>query len=130
MRLIILCLSFLLVVIQYPLWLGKGGWFKVWELDRQVQLAHKKNDELKERNAKLSSEVDDLKQSKGAVEERPRFELGMIRQNEIFIQLLDGSSGKPAAAINPNPYMPGSGQPNSVSVPANAPSTAGRVATR
>jgi cell division protein FtsB len=41
--------------------LGKGGWFKVWELDRQV-LAHKKNDELKERNAKLSSEVDDLKQ--------------------------------------------------------------------
>ncbi|BEV16117.1 cell division protein FtsB [Herbaspirillum sp. DW155] len=121
MRLIILCLSFLLVVIQYPLWLGKGGWFKVWELDRQVQLAHKKNDELKERNAKLASEVDDLKQSKGAVEERARFELGMIKQNEVFVQLLDGSTGKPASAVNPNPYMPGSGQPGSVSVPASAP---------
>ena len=130
MRLIILCLSFLLVLIQYPLWLGKGGWFKVWELDRQVQLAHKKNDELKERDAKRASEVDDLKQSKGAVEERARFELGMIKQNEIFVQLLDGSSGKPAGAVNPNPYMPGSGQPNSVSVPANAPSSPARTAAR
>ncbi|ADJ64264.1 cell division protein FtsB [Herbaspirillum seropedicae] len=130
MRLIILCLSFLLVLIQYPLWLGKGGWFKVWELDRQVQLAHKKNDELKERNAKLASEVDDLKQSKGAVEERARFELGMIKQNEIFVQLLDGSSGKPAGAVNPNPYMPGSGQPNSVSVPASAPGSPARTAAR
>lgn len=121
MRLIILCLSLLLVLIQYPLWLGKGGWFKVWELDRQVQQARKKNDELKERNAKLSSEVDDLKQSKGAVEERARFELGMIKQNEVFIQVLDGASGKPFSSPNPNPYMPGSGQPNSVSVPVAAP---------
>ncbi|WP_432239163.1 cell division protein FtsB [Herbaspirillum robiniae] len=124
MRLIILCLSLLLVLIQYPLWLGKGGWFKVWELDRQVQQARKKNDELKERNDKLASEVDDLKQSKGAVEERARFELGMIKQNEVFIQVLDGASGKPFASPNPNPYMPGSGQPNSVSVPAVAPPSA------
>lgn len=124
MRLIILCLSVLLMLIQYPLWLGKGGWFKVWELDRQVQLARKKNDELKERNAKLASEVDDLKQSKGAVEERARFELGMIKQSEVFIQVLDGASGKPLSAPNPNPYMPGSGQPNSVSVPVSAPPSA------
>ncbi|MFJ3046516.1 cell division protein FtsB [Herbaspirillum chlorophenolicum] len=125
MRLIILCLSVLLVLIQYPLWLGKGGWFKVWELDKQVQQARKKNDELKERNAKLASEVDDLTQSKGAVEERARFELGMIKQNEVFIQVLDGASGKPFASANPNPYMPGSGQPNSVSVPVAAPSSGG-----
>lgn len=128
MRLIILCLSFLLVLIQYPLWLGKGGWFKVWELDRQVQQARKKNDELKQRNAKLASEVDDLKQSKGAVEERARFELGMIKQNEVFIQVLDGASGKPFAAPNPNPFMPGSGQPGSVSVPAVAPASGGAAA--
>lgn len=117
MRLIILCLSLLLVLIQYPLWLGKGGWFKVWELDRQVQTARKKNDELKERNANLSSEVDDLKQSRGAVEERARFELGMIKQNEVFVQVLDGT-GKPLDAANANPFMPNSGQPGSVSVPA------------
>ncbi|EJN06886.1 cell division protein FtsB [Herbaspirillum sp. YR522] len=124
MRLIILFLSLLLVLIQYPLWLGKGGWLKVWELDRQAQQARKKNDELKQRNAKLASEVDDLKQSRGAVEERARFELGMIKQNEVFVQVLDGASGKPMASPNPNPYMPGSGQPNSVSVPAAAPEPA------
>ncbi len=92
MRLIILCLSALLVLIQYPLWLGKGGWLRVWDLDKQVQQAQKKNDELKERNAKLASEVDDLKQGTGAVEERARYELGMIKQNEVFIQVLDGNS--------------------------------------
>ncbi|MCA1326647.1 cell division protein FtsB [Herbaspirillum sp. alder98] len=124
MRLIILCLSLLLVLIQYPLWLGKGGWLKVWELDRQAQQARKKNEELRQRNAKLASEVDDLKQSRGAVEERARFELGMIKQNEVFVQVLDGASGKPMASPNPNPYMPGSGQPNSVSVPATAPEAA------
>ena len=124
MRLIILFLSLLLVLIQYPLWLGKGGWLKVWELDRQAQQARKKNDELKQRNAKLASEVDDLKQSRGAVEERARFELGMIKQNEVFVQVLDSASGKPMASPNPNPYMPGSGQPNSVSVPAAAPEPA------
>jgi cell division protein FtsB len=124
MRLIILCLSLLLVLIQYPLWLGKGGWFKVWELDRQAQQARKKNDELKQRNAKLASEVDDLKQSRGAVEERARFELGMIKQNEVFVQVLDSASGKPMSAPNPNPYMPGSGQPDSVSVPVTAPESA------
>lgn len=91
MRLIILCLTALLVLIQYPLWLGKGGWLRVWDLDKQVQQAQKKNDELKARNAKLESEVEDLKQGTGSVEERARYELGMIKQNEVFIQVLDGN---------------------------------------
>ncbi|MFL9925897.1 cell division protein FtsB [Herbaspirillum lusitanum] len=130
MRLIILCLSVLLVLIQYPLWLGKGGWLKVGDLDKQVQQARQKNDELKARNAKLQSEVEDLKESKGAVEERARYELGMIKQNEVFVQILDPSTGKPLPPANAvNPFMPGSGEPNSVSIPANAPpvsSQAGR----
>ncbi len=98
MRLIILCLTALLVLIQYPLWLGKGGWLRVWDLDKQVQQVQKKNDELKARNAKLESEVEDLKQGTGSVEERARYELGMIKQNEVFIQVLDGN---PAGARTP-----------------------------
>lgn len=90
MRLIIVCLTALLVLIQYPLWLGKGGWLRVWDLDQQVWQAQKKNEELKARNAKLESEVEDLKQGTGAVEERARYELGMIKQNEVFVQVLDG----------------------------------------
>lgn len=96
MRLIFLGLAALLTLIQYPLWLGKGGWLRVWDLDQQVDAARTKNDELKARNAKLNSEVQDLKDGTGAVEERARYELGMIKENEIFIQILDPSD-KPAA---------------------------------
>lgn len=98
MRLILICLAALLLLIQYPLWLGKGGWLRVWELDKQVAAAQKKNEELKARNAKLSSEVSDLQDGTEAVEERARYELGMIKDNEIFVQILE-PNGKPAPAV-------------------------------
>ena len=101
MRLIILCLAALLALIQYPLWLGKGGWLRAWDLDKQVVGAQKKNDELKARNAKLGSEVQDLKEGTGAVEERARYELGMIKENEIFIQILDANAKAPVVATEP-----------------------------
>jgi len=97
MRLIMLSLAALLLLIQYPLWLGKGGWLRVWDLDQQVVSAQKKNEELKARNAKLASEVQDLKDGTGAIEERARYELGMIKENEIFIQVLK-PNGKPTDA--------------------------------
>jgi cell division protein FtsB len=96
MRLILLCLAALLLLVQYPLWLGKGGWLRVWDLDQQVAAARKKTEELKARNAKLNSEVQDLKEGTGAVEERARYELGMIKEDEIFVQILE-PSGKPAS---------------------------------
>ena len=96
MRLIALCLVTLLLLIQYPLWLGKGGWLRTWDLDRQVAAAQKKNEELKARNAKLASEVSDLKDGTGAVEERARLELGMIKNDEIFIQISQPSGSAPA----------------------------------
>jgi cell division protein FtsB len=102
MRLITLALAALLLLIQYPLWLGKGGWLAVHELDAQVAAIHKKTDELKARNAKLESEVRDLKDGTGAVEERARYELGMIKQNEIFVQVLRKDE-KPAVMMTPPP---------------------------
>lgn len=95
MRLITLSLAALLLLIQYPLWLGKGGWLRVRDLESQVAAAQKKNEELKARNAMLNSEVRDLRDGTGAVEERARYELGMIKEGEIFIQVLE-PSGKPA----------------------------------
>jgi cell division protein FtsB len=92
MRLILLSLTALLVLIQYPLWLGKGGWLRVWDHDQQLAEAHQRNDALRARNAKLNSEVLDLRDGTGAVEERARAELGMIRQNEIFVQVLDAGA--------------------------------------
>ncbi len=102
MRLITLALAALLLLIQYPLWLGKGGWLTVSDLDGQVAATRKKADALKARNAKLDSEVRDLKDGTGAVEERARYELGMIKQNEIFVQVLR-KDGKPAVSMTPLP---------------------------
>lgn len=105
MRLILLSLTALLLLIQYPLWLGKGGWLRVWDLDKQVNAARQKNEELKARNAKLNSEVQDLREGTGAVEERARYELGMIKENEIFVQILEPNSAppKPGATSAPKP---------------------------
>ncbi len=95
MRLITLVLAILLLLIQYPLWFGKGGWLRVWDLDRQVTAAQKKNDDLKERNAKLESEVRDLKQGTDAIEERARYEMGMIKRDETFVQIVEPGKNLP-----------------------------------
>ena len=102
MRLITLALVFLLLLIQLPLWLGKGGWLRVSELEAQVSAAQARSEELKARNAKLESEVRDLKDGTGAVEERARYELNMIKQNEIYIQVL-GKDGLPKESATPLP---------------------------
>jgi len=96
MRLITVALALLLLLIQYPLWLGKGGWLRVGELEKEVAAAQEKNDGLRQRNAKLASEVNDLKDGTGAVEERARYELSMIKQNEIYVQILGKDQAKPA----------------------------------
>jgi len=85
-------LSYVLVAIvlalQYPLWIGKGSWLRVWELDRNLTHQKDHNARLKARNEALDAEVRDLKQGLEAVEERARFELGMIRKDEIFYQVV------------------------------------------
>jgi len=91
-RLILISLTALLVLIQYPLWLGKGGWLRVWSLSRELDVALAKEREQKARNAKLASEVEDLKDGTGAVEERARYELGLVKENEIFVQILQPNS--------------------------------------
>lgn len=79
-------LTVLLVVLQYPLWFGKGGWLRVWEVDRQLQEQRELNTKLEQRNAALEAEVRDLKTGLDAVEERARFELGLTKPGEIFVQ--------------------------------------------
>ncbi len=95
MRLLTLALAGLLVAVQYPLWLGKGGWLRVWEVDQQISAQREINVRLKARNSALDAEVRDLKQGVEAVEERARSELGMIRNDEIFFQLLDDAPRAP-----------------------------------
>jgi cell division protein FtsB len=78
MRAVTLILVVLLLLLQYPLWLGKGSWLKVWDLHRQVEAQQQANQLAQSRNAVLDAEVRDLKQGTAAIEERARSELGMI----------------------------------------------------
>lgn len=105
MRLISLALAVLLLLIQYPLWLGKGGMLAVADLRDQVTVAQAQLDGRKARNAKLDSEVRDLREGLGAVEERARLELGMIKQNEIFVQVLRHNE-KPVESMTVPPPPP------------------------
>jgi cell division protein FtsB len=77
----------LILALQYPMWLGKGGWLQVRELDRQLDAQRQANAGLKSRNSALDAEVRDLKTGFEAIEERARSELGMIRHDEVFFQL-------------------------------------------
>jgi cell division protein FtsB len=84
----------LIALLQYPLWLGKGSWLKVWDLNRQISEQQKLNTELKARNDAVDAEVRDLKQGFAAIEERARSELGMIKQDEVFYQVFEGMAPK------------------------------------
>jgi cell division protein FtsB len=88
MKILAVALATMLVALQYPLWIGKGSWMRVWELDRQVAAQREINVRLKARNDALDAEVRDLKQGQDAVEERARLELGMIKNDEIFYQVV------------------------------------------
>ena len=76
-----------IVLLQYPLWLGKGGWLRVWEVDRQLAAQREVNQTLEARNAGLDAEVRDLKSGMDAVEERARYELGLVKNGEVFVQV-------------------------------------------
>lgn len=93
-----LVLVVLIALLQYPLWLGKGGWLRVRDYDRQLQAQREVNQKLEQRNAALDAEVRDLKSGLDAIEERARYELGMIKEGEIFVQVPQKSASAPATA--------------------------------
>jgi len=84
-----LILVTLIALLQYPLWLGKGSWLRVWDLSRQLSEQQDKNQVLQARNEQLDAEVRDLKSGRTAIEERARSELGMIKDDEVFYQVID-----------------------------------------
>lgn len=102
MRWLTLLFLALIAALQYPLWLGKGSWLRVWEVDRATMQQKEINQKLKARNASLDAEVRDLKQGYEAIEERARSELGMVRRDEVFFQVLE----EPKSAAQQKPGAP------------------------
>jgi cell division protein FtsB len=94
----------LIALLQYPLWLGKGSWLRVWNVNQQISEQKQKNASHKQRNETLNAEVRDLKQGNAAIEERARTELGMIKEDEVFYQVID--QPLPTQPANPMPATP------------------------
>ena len=104
MKILAAALAGLIVLLQFPLWLGKGGWLRVWDLDRQVQVQKDQNAKVQKRNVALDAEVRDLKQGLEAVEERARYELGMVKQDEVFFQIVESKRAtEPKQSVEPKP---------------------------
>ena len=98
MRYIVYGLLILLVAIQYPLWIGKGGWLYVYQLDKEVKALQETKKELETRNEKIAGDVQDLKQGSRGVEERARMEHGMVKDNEILVKVLKPEESLPKPA--------------------------------
>ncbi|WP_179402404.1 cell division protein FtsB [Burkholderia guangdongensis] len=99
MRLVTVVLIALLALVQYPLWWGHGGWLRVHELRQQLSDQLQKNEDEKQRNERLEGEVQDLQSGTAAIEERARYEMGMMKDGEVFVQFV--SPNAPAVpAVN------------------------------
>ena len=89
MKIINAVLITLIVLLQYKLWIGEGSLADVWRLHQAIAAQTQENSTLAERNAALDAEVKDLKQGLAAIEERARYDLGMIKQDETFFQIIE-----------------------------------------
>jgi cell division protein FtsB len=86
-----------LLVLQYRIWASPNGMREVWRLERAIEVQAEENGRLAERNRTLAAEVRDLKEGKKAIEERARTDLGMVKVNETFFQVVP----PPANAVAP-----------------------------
>ena len=89
MRILIAVLLVLFVLLQYRLWVGEGSLAEVNNLKKEISRLEADLGRLRDRNSALRAEVEDLRGGKAAIEERARSELGMIKEGEIFYQVID-----------------------------------------
>lgn len=89
MRAVLIILIILLFTLQIRLWWGEGGIVENRRLEQSVIDQREENARLRERNAALEAEVEDLKNAREGVEERARGELGMVRDGEVFYQVVE-----------------------------------------
>ncbi len=87
-----------LLLLQFPLWFGQGGWIRVWRLEQQMDAKIVENQAKQQRVRELEAEVRGFKNSPRAAEERARYELGLIQPGERFVQWGTPQAQEPAAA--------------------------------
>ena len=88
MKIIIIFLLTLLIWLQYKVWLQDGGVPEVLQLEHEIEVVRAEVKTLKERNSSLNAEVEDLKKGLDAIEERARSEMGMLKEGEVYYQVI------------------------------------------
>ena len=89
MKIIAFVLFVLIIWLQYKIWLQDGGLPEVIQLEQEIEQVRKEVEQLRERNLSLDAEVKDLKKGLDAIEERARSEMGMIKQGEVYYQVIE-----------------------------------------
>ena len=86
-RLVPAILIALLLIVHAQLWFGRGSIGNVSEMRAKLEAQKAANAQAQQANERLASEVRDLKEGLEMVEERARMELGMVKPNEIFVNV-------------------------------------------
>jgi cell division protein FtsB len=97
-------LAVALMLLQYRIWASPDGMREVWRLEQAIEAQTAENTRLESRNRTLAAEVRDLKEGRKAIEERARTDLGMVKANETFFQVVPPL--QPGTAITPAPEIP------------------------
>jgi cell division protein FtsB len=87
MRWVTIALAGLLLLVQADLWLGRGSLPQVWKLQRELAEQKQSNERARERNVRVTAEVTDLKEGLEMVEDKARSELGMLKPDEVLVQV-------------------------------------------
>ena len=91
MKMILGALLVLLLLLQYEFWFSDGGMKTVWQLQQDIAHQQSINDDLAKKNAALAKDIQQLKESNTVIESHARNELGMVKQGEVFYQIVNKS---------------------------------------
>ena len=86
-RIVPILLVSLLLILQGQLWFGRGSVRNVAKLEAALETQRRENAAATVANAQLDAEIHDLKEGLEIVEEKARSELGMVKNNEIYVQI-------------------------------------------
>ncbi len=97
MKIIAFVLLVLLIWLQYKIWLQDGGIPEVIQLQQEIEVVKTEVQKLQDRNSSLDAEVKDLKKGLDAIEERARSEMGMIKEGEVYYQVIEPEKNESSA---------------------------------
>ena len=107
MRWVTLVLLGVLLLLQWPLWFGERSWPEVRQLRVNLEAQYQANEQAREQNQRLEDEAGDLRHGMQAVQDRARREMGMVKPDEIFVQILPASSPVPPPPLRASEPRPG-----------------------